>query len=61
MPITKAQALNFLNTQKSKSAIGSSKYLAMGVFRILVTKDLVTPAEIMTEFPEYAQIDRNAG
>lgn len=54
MAITKAQALNFLQKQKDKSAQGSSKYLAMGVFRILVTKDAVTPAEIMAEFPEYA-------
>jgi len=54
MAITKAQALNFLNVQKSKSAQGSSKYLAMGCMRILVQNDIVTPAMIMSEFPEYA-------
>ena len=54
MPITKQQALNFLNNKKAETSKGNIKYYTVGCMRILVQKDIITPADIMAEFPEFA-------
>lgn len=57
MAITKAQALTFTNNKKK--AVGgtgneSSKYFFWGFMHMCIQNDIVTPAMIMTEFPEFA-------
>ena len=52
MALTKPQALVFLNNQKKKHHKGSGKYYTIGFMRILVSKDLITVADIVAEFPE---------
>jgi hypothetical protein len=52
MVLTKTQALVFLNNQKKKHNKGSAKYYTLGFMRMLVSKDLITVADIVAEFPE---------
>ena len=52
--LTKAQALNFLGNKKAETAKSNIKYYTIGAMRILVQKDIITPADIAAEFPEFA-------
>lgn len=52
MVLTKTQILNFLANKKNRTVRGSIKYYTIGAMRILVTKDIITPEDIATEFPE---------
>lgn len=59
MPITKQQALNFANKNKQKYAGPSannenSKYFYWGALHLLIQNDVITPAQLMVEFPEFA-------
>lgn len=52
MPLTKTQCLNFLNNKKKETARGSIKYYTVGGLRLLVSKDILSVADIVSEFPE---------
>ena len=55
MPITKQQALNFSNNKKKAFQGGdNAKYYFWGFMHMCVQNDLVTPAQLMAEFPEFA-------
>lgn len=49
---TKAQIITFLDNKKKQTAQGSLKYFTIGGLKILVSKDIITPAEVAAEFPE---------
>jgi hypothetical protein len=55
MALTKQQCLNFLTNKKNKTAQGSVKYYTIGIVKILVEKDIITPADVVAEFPELNQ------
>lgn len=50
--VTKAQILTFLDNKKNTMSKGSIKYYTIGTLKILVSKDAITVAEIIAEFPE---------
>jgi hypothetical protein len=52
MVMTKAQALTFLANLKKRNYKGSVKYYTIGCMRILLSKDVITVADIVAEFPE---------
>jgi hypothetical protein len=52
MVLTKEQVLNFLTNQKKKCYKTSTKYYTIGALKILVSKDVITVADIVAEFPE---------
>lgn len=58
MVLTKTQILNFLDNKKQTAPHGatasdmSMKYISMGAFKILISKDIITPADVEAEFPE---------
>jgi len=57
MPITKQQALNFSNNKKNKSGESkneNSNYFFWGFMHMCIQNDIVTPAQMMIEFPEFA-------
>lgn len=51
---TKAGILNFLENKKNLTSKGSIKYYTIGALRILVSKDIITVADVEAEFPELA-------
>lgn len=55
MVLTKQQTLNFLQNKKNKTPKGSIKYYTIGALAILVSKDIITIADIVAEFPELDQ------
>lgn len=54
--VTKAALLNSLANKKNQTPKGSIKYYTIGALRILITKDVITVAEIEAEFPELAGV-----
>lgn len=61
MAITKAQALTFTNNRKIRfgastdsTSANNAKYFFWGFVHLCIQNDLITPAQIMTEFPEFA-------
>ena len=51
---TKAGILSFLQNKKDITPKGSIKYYTIGALRILVSKDVITVADVEAEFPELA-------
>ena len=55
MALTKPQLLNKLTNLKDKQPKGSVKYISLGMFKILVFRDLISPDDVLLEFPELDQ------
>lgn len=51
---TKTGILNFLQNQMNQSPKGSGRYYHWGALYILVSKDIITVADIEARFPELA-------
>lgn len=53
--VTKTQVLNFLQNKMTNDVPkGSAKYYTLGALYILVSKDIITVADIEARFPELA-------
>ena len=52
--VTKTAVLNKLNGMMEKAAKDSIKYYTIGALYILVSKDVITVADIEARFPELA-------
>ena len=52
--VTKIQVLAFLQQKQDLAVKDSIKYYTIGALRILVSKDIITVADITAQFPELA-------
>lgn len=52
--VTKTAVLNKLNTMLARTPKDSVKYYTIGALYILVSKDIITVADIEARFPELA-------
>lgn len=50
--VTKTQIITFLDNKKTETPKGSIKYYTIGALKILVSKDVITVADVIAEFPE---------